>query len=234
MLHSWEDLFGRDQATQQLVSESTILHFTCIEQSLKTYFGYYFGGFGDMDHYYTEPPPLLATANISGLIDAVHAQVAFAAQLAHKLHRSLIWPDTINLMRKRYDEHNKKMILEHYERQPGIRTISWGSAIQSGLAVVEGNYLTNFKRVRHAELETVYLDARASISTLEEKISKLSPTQVVILDFTHFSPSIHQEGKRRKRKREENEAEQDKEGKEKGGSCRRDCEVARGDGEGVV
>ncbi len=144
MLFGWEGFFGQDQATQDLVNESTIIHFTCIEQSLKTYFGYYFGGFGDMDHYYSDPPPLLGTANISGMIDAVHAQVAFAAQLAHKMRRTF---------------------------------------------------------------KTVYLDAHASISTLEEEISKLSLMQVVILDFANFSPPIYN-ATWEEWKREENNAEQ--------------------------
>src|SRR5579871_4611646 len=191
MLWGWEGLFGQDETTQQFVNESTIIHYTCIEQNLKTYFGYYFGGFGDMDHYYSEPPPLLGIANISGMIDAVHAQVAFAAQLAHKMHRTFIWPDTINLMQKRYDQEHNKTEFEHHERQPGIRVISWESARKSGLAIVEANYLTNFKRVNHTELKTVNLDAHTSNSTLEEEISKLSPMQVVILDFSNFSPPIY-------------------------------------------
>jgi hypothetical protein len=207
MLWGWEGLFGQDQATQQFVNESTIIHFTCIEQSLKTYFGYYFGGFGDMDHYYSDPPPLLGTINISGMVDAVHAQVAFAAQLAHKMHRTFIWPDTINLMQKGFDQEHNKTTLEYRDRQPGIRVISWESARKGGLATVEANYLTNFKRVNHTELKTVYIDAHASISTLEEGISKLLPMQVVILDFANFSPPIHN-SEQEEGKGEENETEE--------------------------
>lgn len=169
-----------------------------------------------MDHYYADPPPLLGTVNISGMIDAVHAQVAFAAQLAHKMHRTLIWPDTVSLTQKGYDDEHNKATLKHHERQPGIRTISWESAREGGLATVEGNYLSNFKRVNHTELETVYLDAHVPISTLEEEILKLSPMQVVILDFTNFSPPIYK-GTWEKQKREENIVEQDEQGKEQEG-----------------
>jgi hypothetical protein len=214
MVFGWEGLFGQDQATQQFVNESTIIHFTCVEQSLKTYFGYYFGGFGDMDNYYSDPPPLLGTTDISGTIDAVHAQVAFAAQLAHNFHRTLIWPDAVGLTRTGYDNELNKTILEHHDRQPGIRTISWDSAREGGLATVEGNYLSNFKRINHTELETVYLDAHVPISTLEEEISKVSPMQVVILDFAHFAPPIYK-GTWEKRKREDNIAEQNEQGKER-------------------
>jgi hypothetical protein len=119
-------------------------------------------------------------------------------------------------MRKRYDDELNKTILEQHERQPGIRTISWDSAQKAGLPTVEGNYLTNLKRVNHTELETVYLDAHTSISTLEEKISKLSLKQVVILDFVNFAPPIHN-GNWEERKREENNAEQDEKGGEQEG-----------------
>lgn len=160
-----------------------------------------------MDDYYSDNPPLLGMANVSGMIDAIHAQVAFAAQLAHKMHRTFIWPDTVNIVQKRYDDKLNKTVLEHQERQPGIRAISWDSARKAKLPAVEGNYLTNLKRVNHTELEIVYLDARASIPTLEEEISKLSQRQVAILDFTHFSPPIHEE-KWGVGKGEEDEAEQ--------------------------
>lgn len=193
MLYGLEYPFSGHQTTQKFVSESTVIHFTCVEQSLKTYFGYYFGGFGDMDNYYSENPPLLGTANVSGMIDAVHAQVAFAAQLANKMHRTFIWPDTVNLMQRRYDDKLKKTILAHQSRQSGIRAISWDSARKANLAAVEGNYLTNLKRVNHTELEMVYLDARTSIPALEKEISRLSRGQVAILDFTFFSPPVHPE-----------------------------------------
>ena len=170
-----------------------MIHFTCIEQSLKTYFGYHFGGFGDMDQYYSDPPVLLGTANISGMIDAVHAQVAFAAQLAHNSRRTLIWPDIINLMQYHRDDQNGKIVINYIDGQPGIRTISWASADRAGLKAVEGSYLANFRRINHVELETVYFNAHDSISVIEEEISKLSPTQVPILSFTHFSPPIFAE-----------------------------------------
>jgi hypothetical protein len=207
MLYGLEYPFSGYNTTQNFVSESTMIHFTCVEQSLKTYFGYYFGGFGDMDNYYSDNPPLLGTANISGMIDAVHAQVAFAAQLAHKTHRTFIWPDTVNLMQKWLDDTQNKMVLGHQKRQSGIRAVSWDSARKANLAAVEGNYLDNLKRVNHTELETVYLDARASIPALEEEILRLSQRQVAMLDFTHFSPPIHKENWRWS-KREENGAEQ--------------------------
>jgi len=222
----WEGTFGQPQATQNLVSESTTLHFACVEQSLKTYFGYYFGGFGDMDDYYTKPPSLLGTVNIAGMLDAVHAQVAFAAQLAREMRRTFIWPDTINLMQKRYDEEKGETILEHCARQPGIRTISWESAHEGGLVSVEGNYLTNFKRVNNAELETVYLNAYTPIPILKETISKLSWMQVAILDFTDFSPQIY-EVKLEQRNEDDNNAGEGAGGEKREGAEGEDEEQMR-------
>lgn len=221
MTFDWQSLFGHEKQTQSFIRESTVLHFTCVEQNLKTYFGYYFGGFGDLDHYYSDPPPLLGTTNISGMIDAVHAQVAFAAQLAQKMHRTFIWPDTVDLMRKRYEwdgeQEVNKTILEHKERQPGIRAIDWDSAHTAGLAVVEGNYLANLKKINHSGLETVYIDARAPVATLEEKISKVSPGEAVILDFAGFGPVIN-EGWKEKRQEEWSQEQQDQPREEQEGS----------------
>jgi hypothetical protein len=214
MLYGLDYPFGGPKVTKDFVSEATIIHYTCVEQSLKTYFGYYFGGFGDMDNYYSDSPPLVGTSNITGMIDAVHAQVSFAAQLAHKMHRTLIWPDAVNIMQHRYDEKNKKTILEHHERMSGIRAISWGSARKANIAAVEGNYLDNLKRINNTELEIVYLDARGSIPELEAEISKLSQRQVAMLDFTNFSPPIHKDVLR-VRKREESETKREVEGEKK-------------------
>jgi hypothetical protein len=215
MVYGLDYPFSGFDTTQKFVSESTVIHYTCVEQSLKTYFGYYFGGFGDLDNYYSDNPPLLGTVNVTGMIDAVHAQIAFAAQLAQKTHRTFIWPDTVNLLQKRFVEKENKMVLEHRERMAGIRAISWDSARKANLAAVEGNYLDNLKRINHTELETVYLDAHASIPTLEKEISKLSQKQVAILDFAKFSPSIS-EKKSGEQKRDEFGAAQEEPRPEQG------------------
>jgi len=190
MLYGLEYPFSGHDITQKFVRESTVVHFTCVEQSLKTYFGYYFGGFGDMDAYYSDSPPLIGMANVAGMIDAIHAQVSFAAALSRKVHRTFMWPDTVNIMQKRLNATDNSTILEHHDKQSGIRAISWESAQKAKLPAVEGNYLTNRKRVSRNELEIVYLDARAPIPTLEEEISRLSERQVAMLDFAHFSPPI--------------------------------------------
>lgn len=190
MLYGLEYPFSGHDITQKFIEESTVVHFTCVEQSLKTYFGYYFGGFGDMDHYYSENPPLVGMTNVSGLIDIIHAQVAFAAALTRKVHRTFMWPDTVNIMQRRLNATDNSTILEHQQRQSGIRAISWESAQNAKLPTVEGNYLTNLKRISHKELEIVYLDARAPIAVLEEGISRLTEKQVAMLDFAYFSPPI--------------------------------------------
>lgn len=190
MVYGLEYPFSGHNVTQKFVEESTVVHFTCVEQSLKTYFGYYFGGFGDMDHYYSENPPLVGMTNVSGMIDAIHAQVAFAAALTRKVHRTFMWPDTVNIMQKRRNVTDYSIILEHQQRQSGIRAISWESAQKAKLPTVEGNYLTNLKRISHKELEIVYFDARTPIPELEERISRLTEKQVAMLDFVNFSPPI--------------------------------------------
>jgi hypothetical protein len=205
MLHDWENLFGDEKALKEFVDGSTMIHFTCVEQSLKTYFGYYFGGFGNMDAYYSEPPPLLGTTNIAGMADAIHAQVVLAAQLAHKSHRTMIWPNTVDIMRKRWDDQEKQTVLHHEERQPGIRTISWDSARKIGIKAVEGNYLNNLKRIAHVQPPVMYFDVRMPLPTLLEEISKLPLNYVAMLDFKHFGPPIDV-GIRRAKRQEPSEA----------------------------
>lgn len=220
MLYGMEHPFSGHNATQKFVEESTVIHFTCVEQSLKTYFGYYFGGFGDMNHYYSEHPPLVGMTNVSGMIDAIHAQVAFAAALTRKVHRTLIWPDTVNIMQKRLNTTDYSTILEHHERQSGIRAISWASAQKAKLPTVEGNYLTNLKRISHKELEIVYLDARAPIAVLEKKISSLTEKQVAMLDFAKFSPPIQLPTLGTKEEEEKEEAEEEQEQEQEQGERR--------------
>jgi hypothetical protein len=194
MLYPWEStLFGAEDAAQEFVNESTMIHFTCIEQGLKTYFGLNFGGFGDLKRYYSDPPLLLGTANVSGLVGSVHAQVVLAAQLASLTHRIFIWPDAVDVIQKRFYEETNETLLYHHPKHPGIRVVSYASAQNAGLKVVEGRYLSNQQRnSRKRSLESITVDVaqyalHSRISALQAAIAKL-PTQVIILDFANFGP----------------------------------------------
>lgn len=195
---SWEHtLFGAEKAAQAFVNESTLLHYTCIESSLKEYFGRNFGGFGDLQQYYSNPPALLGTANISGLVDSIHAQVVFAAQLASLTGRTFIWPDAVNMVQKRFNQDANLTIFSHRPRFPGIRAVSYGAAKTAGLSVVEGRYLSNQlvyatekTSLAHVVLNVAQYVLGEGLPALESLIWELLPNQVAILDFTNYGPSF--------------------------------------------
>jgi hypothetical protein len=205
MFYDWEHtLFGSDSIAAAFVSESTMIHYTCIEQGLKHFFGLNFGGYSDIYRYYSHPPPLLATVNISGLADSVHAQVLLAAQLAASTRRTLIWPDAVDMVQRRGAEEegrNETYTYLHRPNYPGIRAVSWASAEKAGLKVVESRYLANqalnspLDTLRHRFTEVVFdvsrlIAAEHTVSALEHGIAGLTPDQVAVLDFANFSPRL--------------------------------------------
>jgi hypothetical protein len=101
---SWHGLFRSEQEIATYINESTMIHFTCVEQSLKTYMGLHFGGFADVDGYYSNAPLLIRIINVAGTSDAVHRQVAFALQLAAATGRTLIWPNFVTLLQRKMVE----------------------------------------------------------------------------------------------------------------------------------
>lgn len=202
MLHgSWDDtLFGAEDAVEAFVHESTVLHYTCIEPNLKEYFGRNFGGFMDLGQYYSHPPALLATADISGLVGSIYVQVVFAAQLASATGRTFIWPDAVDLVQKRFDASANLTTISHRPRFPGIRAVSYASAKRAGLNVVEGRYLSNQLRysTEKSSLEQIVINVThyvlgEGVAALESRVWGLLPNQVAILDFTNFGPSFFQD-----------------------------------------
>ncbi|KAG8162694.1 hypothetical protein KVR01_007172 [Diaporthe batatas] len=139
MLELWSpELFGNQTATDDYVSNAAAIHYTCVQHDLKEYFGLNYGGFGDLDGYYSKPPPILRPFGISGTSDAVHKQVAFALALGKKTNRTVAWPDTVNVFQG-WDDGTY-----HFQpRFPGVKAVSWPSAKGAGYAVVEGQYLQN-------------------------------------------------------------------------------------------
>jgi hypothetical protein len=114
---SWHGLFRSEQEAAAYINESTMIHFTCVEQSLKTYMGLYFGGFADVDGYYSNAPLLMRVINIAGTSDAVHRQVAFALQLAAATGRTLIWPNTVTVLQRKMDEEKAEEKEEEEEEE---------------------------------------------------------------------------------------------------------------------
>jgi hypothetical protein len=200
MLNDWEqNLFGNEAAIGKFIDDAAMIHYTCVQQNLKTYFGLNFGGYGDLESYYSKPPPLIAMVNVSGQSDSIHGQIAFAAQIANKTGRTLIWPDSVDMIQRvHYDETENDpewTDFLHNPSFPGIRVASYGEAEAAGLKVVEGRYLHNHARNTGRPLKQAITDVgklvlgeHGSIAALEKSIGKLKSMQVAVLDFSNFSP----------------------------------------------
>jgi hypothetical protein len=194
MSNDWElMLFGNEPATAAFIEDASMIHYTCVEQNLKTYLGSNFGGLGDIDEYYSSPPPLLAVANVSGVLESIHDQVAFAAQMANATERTLIWPDSVSIIQKRVNSDGSAAKYQHVPQFPGPRAISYAAAGQAGLKIVEGRYLLN-QRIESNKnpLQERLIDVTEMFSdggpdALELHISKLHHTDVAVLDFANFT-----------------------------------------------
>lgn len=126
MFVSWDrDLFGNELMVSTFINESTLIHYTCVEQSVKNYLGLNFGGLTDVDGYYSNPPKLLHVINIAGSSNAVHRQIAFAVQMAAATGRTLIWPDSVAMLQHRWNEEEE---IESYiilPRFPGGMSVNY-------------------------------------------------------------------------------------------------------------
>ncbi|KAI3395632.1 hypothetical protein diail_1070 [Diaporthe ilicicola] len=136
------ELFGNQTATDDYVSTAAAIHYTCVQHDLKEYFGLYYGGFGDLHGYYSDPPPLLRPVGISGTSDIVHKQVAFALALGKTTNRTVAWPDSVDVF-QRWGDGTYHLL----QRMPSVKAVSFPSAKSAGYAIVEGQYLQN--RVRN-------------------------------------------------------------------------------------
>jgi hypothetical protein len=203
----WEgSLFGDEKEAVAFINKSTIMHFTCVEQSLKTYMGLNFGGFDDIDGYYSNSPPLLRTANISGTSDAVHRQIAFALQVTAATRRTLIWPDSVSMLQHRKEkvkdkegnkdkDKAKEETEEHdvYEvapRFPGAMSVNYDTAERAGFSLVEGRYLQNKQRYTQEKHDETIIKVKwlegLSIGQFEHLITGLRPDVIPVLDFENF------------------------------------------------
>lgn len=191
MIVPWEDtLFGNETRAAAFVEESTLIHMTCIEQELKTYMGSNFGGFADVDGYYSNPPPLIRITNVSGTSDAIHSQVAFALQVATVTNRTLIWPDSVSLLQQYEDEATGKALYYHRPRFPGALAVNYEKAEMAGFSVVEGRYLQNQQQYRQKYLDEVTIKVNwlheLHVIQFERLITALSLDVIPVLDFENF------------------------------------------------
>ncbi len=201
MLEAWEErLFGDERLAAEYVEDSAVIHYTCVEQGVKTYFGANFGGFTDLDGYYSEPPPLLGAANIAGTSEAIRQQIAFSLDVADRTGRAMIWPERVSIVQRRVNDETGERQFYSRVNFPGVRVVSLARAQEAGLHIVEGRYLQNQQR----EVETPpsvpvvidvadYLEhiAPGQPDSLADFVQDLQPHIVPILDFGSLMPRSH-------------------------------------------
>jgi hypothetical protein len=191
MLVPWANaLFGNEAQAASFVNESTAIHFTCIQQNLKTYMGLNFGGFADVDGYYSNATSLLRVANISGTSDAIHRQVAFALQVAAMTHRTLIWPDSVSVLQQHKDDATDQSLYDLVPNFPGVLAIDYDMAEKAGFSLVEGRYLQNRQQYRQGEVPETAISVKQLLETdiaqFESLITNLTADALPVLDFGKF------------------------------------------------
>jgi nucleotide-diphospho-sugar transferase len=186
MLDGWDwFFFGNEPFLEKYLSNATMLHFTCIQGNLKTYFGLNFGGFVDLDGYYSSPRSLLRMVNISGTKEAIHSQVALAIKLASEMGRTVIWPDAVDVFQLIED---KNVDYRYRTRFPGVTSVDFVQAEKAGYSVVEGRYLFNrealgFRALQEYQIPVKNQTSDAGIDALKRAVEQISLNEVVVLDF---------------------------------------------------
>jgi hypothetical protein len=191
MFVSWDrDLFGNEPTASAFINESTLIHYTCVEQSMKNYLGLNFGGFTDLDGYYSNPPKLLRVINIAGSSSAVHRQIAFTVQIAAAVGRTLIWPDSVAMLQHRRNEKEGKESYIILPRFPGVMSVNYDETQKAGFALVEGRYLQNQLRYKEEQPREVIFKVKwleeQKIEQFERMISSVRDDLLPVLDFEKF------------------------------------------------
>lgn len=191
MLAPWaETLFGNDTQAASFINKSVMIHFTCIQQSLKSYMGLNFGCMADVDGYYSNALALLGTVSVSGTSDAIHRQVAFALQVAAMTHRTLIWPDSVSILQRHQDDDTDQPRYVLVPQFPGVMAVNFDMAENAGFSLVEGRYLQNRRQYRHDQVHDMTIGVKSLLENgtaqFEGLIANLSSDVVPVLDFEHF------------------------------------------------
>jgi hypothetical protein len=179
-------LFSDEAKAAQFINESTMIHYTCVETSLKNYFGSTFGGSTDYNKLYSHPPPMIAVANITGTSQAILHQVAFAMSVASETKRALIWPHSVFAIQQRPEADTTR----HFVRPalPAVQVVNYAHAQTLGVDLLESRFLHNQQRhVPEAAAEQMLLDVATQSRQLKQAILNEQVHVVPILDFSALS-----------------------------------------------
>jgi Nucleotide-diphospho-sugar transferase len=135
---TWGPIYLDPRAIDRLNSESVMVHYTGFFGLMKSYMPKHFGHWVN-ETYYTQPMSLLQPINISGTLDEILKQMAFAIHLARSSHRTFMWPISLN---QTWDA-------DFFETRPAVAVVDEQS-VANAVSWVEGTYIHN--RGRYAKL----------------------------------------------------------------------------------
>ncbi|KAK6509813.1 hypothetical protein TWF481_004542 [Arthrobotrys musiformis] len=116
---SWESQnFATEPQIDVLIQGTTAIHFTCIDKSVRPYFGKLYGGWSDYNGYYSNiRGRYLMVSGISGNKEQVINFIALAVQLAIDSGRTLILPYYVEMIQRQMKKVGPDTIPE-YKRIP--------------------------------------------------------------------------------------------------------------------
>ncbi|KAJ9607248.1 hypothetical protein H2200_008321 [Cladophialophora chaetospira] len=189
-------LFGAEAEAAKFIADSAIIHYTCVEQGLKNYYGTTFGGSTDLTGYYSAAPAMLALANIEGTSQAILQQIAFAMQIAEDTSRALIWPHSVFMIQQRAAGDTTKYVA--HTNFPAVRVVNYKHAQRLGIELLESRFIYNQKRFPGVQARQTTIDVstqlrfRGEQRTSEdmERLKKIihgrPPDIIPTLDFSGF------------------------------------------------
>ncbi|KAJ6261481.1 hypothetical protein Dda_4151 [Drechslerella dactyloides] len=100
---AWEaQNFATEPQIDILIRHTTAIHFTCIDKSVRSYFGKLYGGWSDHNGYYTNVRGrYLSISGITGTKEQLVNFIALAVQAALDTGRILILPYNVEIIQKR-------------------------------------------------------------------------------------------------------------------------------------
>jgi hypothetical protein len=179
------DANSRYEAIANASKQPVIWHYTCVEKTLKLFFGKYFGQWTNLDGYYTDKRRFLTPINLgqgSKNTKVLLRQFLIAVKVAIISGRTLIFPDTA--------------VRWPINKFPAVRIFSIYEIEKIGIEYVEPTFLHNRKTKHGIDISSTFTfnfstgNNQTVVNLLAGLLEKfelsLKEKELVILDFAQF------------------------------------------------
>ncbi|KAF3932937.1 hypothetical protein ABW20_dc0101533 [Dactylellina cionopaga] len=195
---AWESQnFATEPQIDVLIKETTAIHFTCIDKSVRPYFGKLYGGWSDYNGYYTNVRGrYLSISGISGTKEQLLDFIALAVQVALDTGRILILPYNVEIIQKQVKTAGPDNMPE-YKRVPTFpfyRVIDINS-LEDIIEYMEASFPLNREKYTAKEIYFLKLVLDESLLELEHdrgypklvtKVIEMAGAEVVALSLKEF------------------------------------------------